>query len=225
MTVLAACERTSHLHDDRLAQILARERLDLGRHRRAEEQRLPVLRNLGDDAIDLRREAHVEHAVGLVEHEHLEIVEDDVLALEVVDQPARRRDDDVDAGAQRFSCGSRGTPPYTDGDVELHCARVFRERSPRTCTAELARRREHERARAARSAEQAVDDRERERGGLAGARLREAHDVASLEDERDGLGLNGRRCGVAGIGDGAEELGREHQLGEAHGRDLSLVCR
>ena len=32
------------LHDDRLAQILSRERLDFGRHRRAEQQRLPVAR-------------------------------------------------------------------------------------------------------------------------------------------------------------------------------------
>ena len=97
----ARCLRAAaHLHDDRLAQILPRQRLDFGRHRGAEQQRLAVARDLGDDAIDLRREAHVEHAIRFVEHEHLEIVEHDVLPLEMIDQPARRRDDDVDAGAQ-----------------------------------------------------------------------------------------------------------------------------
>ena len=88
------------LHDHRLAQILPRQRVHLGRHRRAEEQRLTIRRDLRDDAIDLRREAHVEHAVRLVQHEHLEVVEHHVLPLEVVDQSARRRDDDVHAAAQ-----------------------------------------------------------------------------------------------------------------------------
>ena len=44
VTVLAADERAPDLHDDRLAQILARERLDFRRHRRAEQQRLAVAR-------------------------------------------------------------------------------------------------------------------------------------------------------------------------------------
>src|SRR5208283_776085 len=46
-------------------------------------------------------------------------------------------------------------------------------------------------------AAQALDDRERERRGLARARLRRADDVAALEDQRDRLDLDRRGLGVA----------------------------
>jgi len=46
------------------------------------------------------REAHVEHAVGLVEDEHLDAVEARRSGAEVVEQASGRGDDDVDAGAQ-----------------------------------------------------------------------------------------------------------------------------
>ena len=65
--------------------------------------------------------------------------------------------------------------------------------------AELARRREHERARALRAVDESIDDRERERGGLAGSRLRETHHVAPLEHERNRLRLNRRRRLVARV--------------------------
>ena len=35
-----------------------------------------------------------------------------------------------------------------------------------------------------------LDDRQREGGGLAGSGLRDADDVAALQSERDGLGLD-----------------------------------
>jgi hypothetical protein len=75
-----------HLHHHRLAQVLARQRLDFGRHGGAEEQRLPVARHLLHDAVELRREAHVEHAVGFVEHQRLEVREVHVALLEMVEQ-------------------------------------------------------------------------------------------------------------------------------------------
>src|SRR5665809_95624 len=48
---------------------------------RREEHGLSLLRNPADDAVDLRLETHVEHAVGLVEHEDLDRVEPDQLSL------------------------------------------------------------------------------------------------------------------------------------------------
>src|ERR671925_570484 len=59
------------------------------RPRGAEQERLSVRRHAAHDAIDLRREAHIQHAVGLVENEHFEIVEGHVLSFEMVDQSAR----------------------------------------------------------------------------------------------------------------------------------------
>ena len=88
------------LHDAGLAQILSRQRFDLGRHRRAEQQRLPICWDITHDTADLRCESHVEHAIGFVEHEHLEIIERHVLALEMIDETPWRRDDHVDPCAQ-----------------------------------------------------------------------------------------------------------------------------
>ena len=55
----------------RLAQDLAGERHDRRRHRRREEERLPPRREVLEHPADVRQEAHVEHAVGLVEDQDL----------------------------------------------------------------------------------------------------------------------------------------------------------
>ena len=51
--------------------------------------------------LEILGEAHVEHLVGFVEHEHVERVELQRLAAQVVERAARRGDDDVGAAAQR----------------------------------------------------------------------------------------------------------------------------
>ena len=203
----------SDLDDDRLAQILPRQRFDFGRHRRAEEQRLPVARDLRDDAVDLRREAHVEHAVRFVEHQHLEIVEDDVLPLEMVDQSTRRRDDDVDAGAQLLLLRLDRHAAVDRGGVELGVPRVLLH-ALLDLDAELARRREDERSRAARTVEQSIDDGKSERGGLAGSGLRESHHVAPFENQRDRLCLNRRWMLVSRVTYRAQRGPRQPKLVE-----------
>ena len=51
-----------------------------------------------DDAVERRAEAHVEHAVGLVDHQRAHVVEVEGATLELVLEPARRGDDDVGLG-------------------------------------------------------------------------------------------------------------------------------
>ena len=53
--------------------------------------------HMRDDPVDGRAEAHVEHPVGLVEHERLHLVELEGAALEEVLQAAGRGDEDVRA--------------------------------------------------------------------------------------------------------------------------------
>ena len=71
------------------------------RHGGREQQRLPLRRELGDDLTDVADEAHVEHAVGFVEHEHLDFAETNRVALDQIEQAARRGDQHVDAVRQR----------------------------------------------------------------------------------------------------------------------------
>ena len=62
-----------------------------------------VWRGLGrrpDDTLDVRDEAHVEHAVGFVDHQDLEVVQQQPAALELVEQASRRGDQHVDAAVR-----------------------------------------------------------------------------------------------------------------------------
>ena len=138
-----------HRDADRVAQHLVCQLGDLPRHGRGEEQRLALGRQLGDDPADVVDEAHVEHAVGFVEHEHLDAIEMDGTVLHEVEQPAGGGDQDVDAVRER-----------ADLAIDRHAADG--ERHPRAQVApvglealddlgrKLARRAEHQHAAAAR---------------------------------------------------------------------------
>ena len=59
-----------------------------------------VLRHMAQDLADLGEESHVEHPVGLVEHQVLDLVELGVPVAQVVQEPARGRDHHVDAAPE-----------------------------------------------------------------------------------------------------------------------------
>ncbi len=196
------------LNDERLAKIFAGERFDFGRHRRAEEQRLTVGRNVAHDLVDLRRESHVEHPVGLVEDQHFEIVEHQVLSLEVVDQAAWRRDYDVDPAAKRRLLGSKRDATEDLRDPEAAVASILLE-ALANLGRELARWGENEGPKSPGAAKKALDDRERECGGLAGTCLGQPDQVSPLEGEGDRLRLNWRRVPVPRVANGVDQLWRE----------------
>ena len=101
----------------RVAQHLRGEFGDGARHGRGEHQRLPLHRKLGDDFADVVDEAHVEHPVGFVEHEELDVAETKRIALDEIEQPARRGDENVDAVEQR-------------ADLRAHRHAADRQRGP-----------------------------------------------------------------------------------------------
>jgi hypothetical protein len=62
-------------------------------------------------------------------------------------------------------------------------------------------------------------------GGLAGAGLGGAHDVAALQHDRDGLGLDRGRVHIALVRQRAQDFGRQAEIGKAHGRRAaSFLC-
>ena len=87
---------------------------------------------------------------------------------------------------------------------------------------QLARRRQHQRARRARAARcgcaasQALQDRQREAGGLAGAGLRRRQQVAPGEHDGDGLRLDRRGHGIAGVVDRAQQFGNQIKSFKGH---------
>src|SRR3546814_7216702 len=67
-------------------------------------------------------EAHVEHAVGFVEHQHFDRVELGAAAREVVDQAAGGGDEDVDPAAQVVDLRAHAGATEDGGDVQAQGA-------------------------------------------------------------------------------------------------------
>src|SRR5262249_59150038 len=83
---------------------------------------------------------------------------------------------------------------------------------------ELSRRSDDESlGRAAGQAQETVQNRQEEGGGLTGARLGGGDQVAAREDGGDGLTLDGRRLGVTHVAGGAHERGCQSECLEIHG--------
>jgi len=78
---------------------------------------------------------------------------------------------------------------------------------------------------ARREGREPLQERQREAGGLAGAGLRGAEQVASGEDDRDGLRLDGGGFGVAMLRDGAKQLGQQPEAFEGRTYDDLLKNR
>ena len=92
--------RLRDFHPHRIVQELLGDAPDLRRHGGGEEQRLAGERHELADALDVGNEAHVEHAVGFVDHQQLDAGEQEPSALEMVEQAAGRRDQHVDAARE-----------------------------------------------------------------------------------------------------------------------------
>ena len=218
------CCACADLDQLRLVEQLVGELLDLVRERRREQQVLPLRgdRQQRHDPLDVGDEPHVEHAVGLVEHEHLDLAQVDALVLDVVEQPARGGDEDLDAGADDLELRLDVDAAVDDGRAQLGVPAVGLDRVL-DLDRELARRGEDQRAhrvarrRRARVGErrQLLQDRQREAGGLAGAGLGAAHDVVAGENDGNGLRLDRRGRGVAGFFDGPQQFGPQPELGKA----------
>jgi hypothetical protein len=76
------------------------EILDLVGERRREQQVLPFAGQQCEDPLDVADEAHVEHPVGLVQHQDLDPRKIEVALALMVEQAAWSRDQDVDAALQ-----------------------------------------------------------------------------------------------------------------------------
>jgi hypothetical protein len=200
----------------RVAQHLARQLDDRSGHRGREEQRLPPRRDVPQDALDVGQEAHVEHAVGLVEDEHLEAPQRRVGMAEVVEEAAGGRDDHVDTRAERVLLGA-----HADA-AENRRARHRGVHGQRRevlvdLGAQLARGREDERPRRApRLVHEAVQDRQAERRRLAAAGGGAGQHVAAGHRRRDRLLLDRGGAGEAELANAAEQQRIEAEGAEWH---------
>src|SRR3546814_488043 len=103
----------------RVAQHRVAERTDGFREGGGEQQRLPVLRELLHDVAYLVLEAHVQHAVGLVEHQGAHAGQlQRLLRGELLDA-ARVPTTTCGAWPSEASCGPSGIPPHSTDSFRL----------------------------------------------------------------------------------------------------------
>jgi hypothetical protein len=169
------------------------------------------LRQAAQDVADIRDEAEIEHAVGLIEHQDLYMLEVEDVLFVVVDQPARRADEHVDALFELSALLFVVDSAVDDGVCE---ARMPAQRFGVVMDLhrQLARGSHDERpdgsrraARRRRMREQRMVQGDQERGSLAGTGLRLSRDIVPGECDWQRLGLDRGAAGEAGVANALQD--------------------
>ena len=166
-------------------------------------------------------EAHVEHAVGFVEHQDLDVREVDVVLLLQVEQAAGRGHQDVDAAADAVDLRVLAHAAEDHGGAELQVLAVGLHGFFHL-GGEFARGGEHQGADGAgllrRAAAEQLQHGQGEGGGLAGAGLRAGQQVVALQHGGDGLLLDRGGLRVALLLHGLQNGRSQVQFFKVHSR-------
>jgi hypothetical protein len=208
----------------RVLQHLVGEFLDFVREGGGEEQALPIGGQQREDAADVRDKAHVQHAVGFVEDEELDLPEGDGLLLDVVEQAARRGDDDFDAATQFLDLRIHVHAAIDAGTTQREVLGVHLDRLEhlhgqlsRGCEDQCTNLVACRAGGCAGVAGEAVEQRKGETGCLAGACLGATHHVVAGQYDGNGLALDGRGFSVTGFSNGLQQFWDESEFGKRHG--------
>ena len=184
------------------------------------EQALALGGQEGEHFFHVVNEAHVEHAVGFVEHEDFYGGQVNVPLPDEVEQPPGGGDEDVHARLHALNLRRHAHAAEDDGGGELQVAPVVLRRFLHL-RGQLARGGEHQRAYGAGALGFALREQlqhgQHERGGFARAGLRASEQVAAVKHERNGLLLNRSGGAVALFAHGLKNGGRQLQFFKCHG--------
>ena len=214
------------LHADRIAQIGRGDFLDILGHGGAEQQRLALVRQVARDGAQRMDEAHVQHMVGLVQHQISAALKADIAALQQVDEAARRGDQHIGALGQTVGLAVDRGAAHNHGDLHWRATGEGIEVLVNLLH-QLARGGEDQRAHIARPGrvgdiQNTGEQRQAERGGLAGAGLRKAHQITAAHHMWDGFGLNGGGRGEASGRKCRQKLRRKAEIGKRNSHVIIL---
>ena len=214
------------VHAVRVAQHLLHHGLDGAGQGGGEEEHLPRFRRARQDLLRLRQEAHVEHAVRLVQHELLDERERQRVELAQLAHAARRAHQEVDALGDHLALRRQRALAEHRARAQ-HAAAEQLGGLARHLLRELARGAQHDRAQAAarvdrpallprgRLVEEPLRHRQEVGERLARARRRDGRHVAALDRGRDrGLLDRGRRARAHAL-ERRHQEGRHAERGEA----------
>ena len=185
----------------RVGLVAADQHVDDAVERGREQQRLVIALDVAQDPLDLRQEAHVGHAVRLVDDHVLDIGDREVTALDQVDRSTGGADHQVDTVLERLDLLLDRVAAVDRGDPHTTQVRQ-REQLVAHLRGELAGGHQSDAGRSTGlGLGQDLEHREPEGEGLAGARLRLPADVTTGKDVRDGHLLDRERRGDAPFGE------------------------
>ena len=173
---------------------------------------------LGDFAQGMD-ETHVQHMVGFVQNQIAALFKADVALFQMVDQTTGRRHQNVGPARQGLGLLHHRSPAHHHGDFDGGAfGKDFK--IVLDLDNQLARRRKDQGAdvfwsRRVAKVKDAVQEGQAESSGLAGAGLRQTHQVVALHDMGNGLRLNGRRRLDGGLFQCFEDLRRKAKVGES----------
>ena len=186
--------------------------------RRREQQILPLRRQQREDAFNVVDKAHVEHAVGFVQHEDFHLRQINGLFIRVIEQPSGGCHQYIDTGFQRLQlrCHADTAKNHRRAQWQIFAIDVHAFFDLRC---EFARGRDNQRtyrvgAGLGRIFHQPLQQRQHKSGGLTGASLRPGEHVKALEYYGNRLHLHRRRLRVASIGDSARQFGHQPKIGK-----------
>ncbi len=188
------------------------DHLDRVGHRRREHHRVALLRQAAEDVAHLREEAEVQHVVGFVEDQLLDVIERDVALPDVIHEAPRRGHDDVGLLLQRIRLRPEAHAADEAGRGQLVIGAEGVEERLRL-QGDLACRREDEAAHTL-AVGQPFGDGQHEGRRLPRSGLCEADDVLAAERGRDHRRLDG-----GGIDEADPRNGLEDRLGKAELRE------
>ena len=169
--------------------------------------------------------AHVQHAVGLVQHQDFQGIEIHLALLVQVQQPPGGGDQNIDALAQSGYLRVDLDPTKHDrrferevGAIGVHTLGHLGGQFPGGCNDQGA----YPVGVLWAAILQTLQDGQGEAGSLAGAGLGRCHHIAASQHGRNGLHLYGRGLGIAFLLHRAQQRCGQTQLIKCHGESLHL---
>ncbi len=184
-----------------------------------EQQGLAASRQQCQDLVQFPAETEIQHAIGLVQHQHLQLAQlQRVLGVQVEQSPGRG-DQYVGAPAQCHHLRIEADSTIGDGDAQWQVSTIVAQLVA-DLLGQFARGREHQGAHAVGGGRCAVTEslqqRQRKAGGLAGAGLRGGDQITSSQDQRNGLRLYRRGCLVVQLDQGSQQRVDQSEVREIH---------
>ncbi len=207
-----------HRHPDRLVKQGIHQPLHLRRHGGGEEQRLLLLGQPAQNALDVMNKAHVQHPVGLIQNKNFQPGQiNEPLSIEVP-QPSGGGDQNIHPSLEALHLGSLPHAAENDGTAQREVLAIGLKALV-DLQGQLPGRGENQGANGPaghRRGGQPLKNRGGKGAGLTGAGLGAAQHVPPGQRGGDGFFLNGGGLLIALVGQGPENGGAEAEFLKGH---------